>query len=409
MRCEEVRLRMAEHLAGTLDPHDAAALRAHVSSCASCQAEYDGFDALWSALGTLPAPEAPSNRMRERFSAVLAAERASSPWRPASRQHEGRAWTAAGWTREPLVQMALAASLLLAGVVIGRSTSPAPAATAPPATDIAEVRGELRDMRQMLTLSLLQQQSATERLRNGPSVALHHAATRAGQGQGRAPGQRSHALAQQAGHARPGAGCGRGDWLREGHRLVAKTGTRDPDQRSTEREPAQIAGARRQVPALDRRPRAGQRAQRGAVPPALDVVERRGPFAAGAACQGPAGGGLEQGLGLPHCGRVVAGNLGAGQPHQEGVQLQRVARHAELTARQQGRAGAAERIEHRQIGSRSPGDQLAHQVQRIRGRQPQPTVAGVSQVAAKGEAAGASGHLHGTGFITLSSPSITSW
>lgn len=164
MRCEEVRLRMAEYLAGTLDPHDAAALRAHVSSCASCQAEYDGFDALWSALGTLPAPEAPSNRMRERFSAVLAAERASSPWRPASRQHEGRAWTAAGWTREPLVQMALAASLLLAGVVIGRSTSPAPA-TAPPATDIAEVRGELRDMRQMLTLSLLQQQSATERLR----------------------------------------------------------------------------------------------------------------------------------------------------------------------------------------------------------------------------------------------------
>lgn len=165
MRCEEVRLRMAEYLAGTLDANDAAALRSHVSSCADCQAEFMGLDALWTALGTIPAAPVPSNRMRERFSAALTAER-TSPWRSASRRNDGRAWTAAGRaTREPLVQMALAASLLLAGVVIGRSTAPAAAPGAPPVAEIAEVRGELRDMRQMLTLSLLQQQSATERLR----------------------------------------------------------------------------------------------------------------------------------------------------------------------------------------------------------------------------------------------------
>ncbi len=165
MRCEEVRLRMAEHLAGTLDANDAAAFRTHVSSCADCQAEFAGLDVLWSALGTLPAAAVPSNRMRERFSAVLTAERTSS-WRPASRRNNGRAWATAGWTtRGPLVQLAVAASLLLAGVIIGRSTATGPVASAPPVADIAEVRSELRDMRQMLTLSLLQQQSATERLR----------------------------------------------------------------------------------------------------------------------------------------------------------------------------------------------------------------------------------------------------
>ncbi len=165
MRCEEVRLRIAEHLAGTLDADDAAALRTHVSSCADCQAEWMGLDALWQALGDLPAPAVPSNRMRERLSATLTAERTSA-WRSASRRDDGRAAKAAGWTtREPLVQMALAASLLLAGVIVGRSTAPAPAAVTPPAAEIAEVRSELRDMRQMLTLSLLQQQSATERLR----------------------------------------------------------------------------------------------------------------------------------------------------------------------------------------------------------------------------------------------------
>jgi HEAT repeat protein len=58
--------------------------------------------------------------------------------------------------------MAAAAALLLVGVLAGRSMGVREAA--PPA-EIAQVRSELRDMRQMLTLSLMQQQSATERLR----------------------------------------------------------------------------------------------------------------------------------------------------------------------------------------------------------------------------------------------------
>ena len=64
------------------------------------------------------------------------------------------------------MQSALAASLLIVGVLAGRSTA---LRTAQPVArqgnEIAEVRGELREMRQLLTLSLMQQQSATERLR----------------------------------------------------------------------------------------------------------------------------------------------------------------------------------------------------------------------------------------------------
>ena len=167
MRCEEVRQRFAEYLAGSLDAGVAQELEQHVASCAECQAEYAGVEALWKALGEVPVPAVPSNRMRERFSAMLAAERASADRRPASRQDRGRTWRPTFWPREPLVQMALAASLLIVGVIAGRALpSRQVQQQAPvPSREIAEVRTELRDMRQMLTLSLMQQQSATERLR----------------------------------------------------------------------------------------------------------------------------------------------------------------------------------------------------------------------------------------------------
>ena len=64
------------------------------------------------------------------------------------------------------MQTALAASLLIGGLLVGRATlSRSAAPPAPQGSEIAEVRSELREMRQLLTLSLMQQQSATERLR----------------------------------------------------------------------------------------------------------------------------------------------------------------------------------------------------------------------------------------------------
>jgi hypothetical protein len=56
---------------------------------------------------------------------------------------------------------AAAAALLVAGIGIGRRTAPPP----PADPQLTMLREELVEMRQMVTLSLLQQQSASERLR----------------------------------------------------------------------------------------------------------------------------------------------------------------------------------------------------------------------------------------------------
>jgi hypothetical protein len=174
MRCEEVRQLWPDHLAGPLAPEIERALQGHVASCASCQAELAGLDPLWQRLGEIEAVPTPSDRMRERFAAMLAAEQGGAGAGAAARPEGGPrvlAWRPRFWPGAPLVQMAVAASLLLVGVLIGRGLppagpqSPAVPAAAAPAQEIAGVRSELREMRQMLTLSLLQQQSATERLR----------------------------------------------------------------------------------------------------------------------------------------------------------------------------------------------------------------------------------------------------
>lgn len=165
MHCQEVREQMAAYAGRALDAAAARAVEAHVADCADCTRELSETEAAWQALEALPEPAVPSGRMRERFAAALAAEQASLERRPASADFPRR-WRLAGWPGEPLVQTAMAASILAAGVLIGRTLpSRSPQPPAPASSELSDVRSELRDMRQMLTLSLLQQQSATERLR----------------------------------------------------------------------------------------------------------------------------------------------------------------------------------------------------------------------------------------------------
>lgn len=158
MDCEEIRTHLADHLTGTLPPHVADEVADHLRGCAACGAEMQGLEDTWQMLGTIPSERPDSAEMRARFRAMLDGYReGASPAR--TRPLALKAWPAparfAAW-------MSSAAALLILGAVLGRQTAPQPPAADP---QIAALRDELRDMRQMVTLSLLQQQSASERLK----------------------------------------------------------------------------------------------------------------------------------------------------------------------------------------------------------------------------------------------------
>lgn len=154
MECDAARAQLADRLTGTLPPEAAAALDEHLRSCPTCEAEGRAVADTWSLLSDIPAANADSTAMRARFDRVFDL---STPVPPTVRRI---VLSEAGWWAHGL-QAAAAVILAALGFLAGRQTVP-PAAPDP---SLGELREELRATRQMVSLSLLQQQSASERLR----------------------------------------------------------------------------------------------------------------------------------------------------------------------------------------------------------------------------------------------------
>jgi hypothetical protein len=112
-------------------------------------------------LGRIDAPAPDSDRMRARLDAVLDAVEHAAPAAPP--RLFGRRGFGAG--RFYAVQSLAAAALLLVGVAIGRFVVPSTTKPADSSSEISAMRSEMRELREMVSLSLMQQQSASERLK----------------------------------------------------------------------------------------------------------------------------------------------------------------------------------------------------------------------------------------------------
>lgn len=158
MNCERIREQIPECLAGRLDAASRERLVEHLEGCAGCRAEVAELNAVWRAMGNMQAvkEEGPDPAAKARFREVLAAYQAGmgmAAERPARRI----AWLPA----RPVWQAALAAGLLILGVFAGRYAGGAPAEN----TDVALLKGQVESLRQLVALSMMQQQSPSARLR----------------------------------------------------------------------------------------------------------------------------------------------------------------------------------------------------------------------------------------------------
>jgi len=166
MPCEEVREQFTDYVIESLEEPARSQVAQHLMACASCQVEAGELKTLWTALGSLPA-ERPSPELRMRFDVMLEAYKHGLDHAPARTWPQGlSALLMRWWPRQPALQLGLALGLLALGVLVGhRSGSALTLPSVQTNSELSELRFELSQMRQLVALSLMQQQSASDRLR----------------------------------------------------------------------------------------------------------------------------------------------------------------------------------------------------------------------------------------------------
>ncbi|HXJ07063.1 MAG TPA: zf-HC2 domain-containing protein [Candidatus Acidoferrum sp.] len=162
MKCEQIGELLPDFLQGSLNEEQNEIVELHMAQCADCRDEV----AIWKKLGLLP-EEQPSAASRARFEATLHAYQTGRSDRASARF--GRAGRAAGsniwqWVRTPLGAVAWSAALLVIGIFAGNYFGSRPTHSDTGQNEIAAMHTELTNMRQLVVLSMLQQQSASERL-----------------------------------------------------------------------------------------------------------------------------------------------------------------------------------------------------------------------------------------------------
>jgi len=158
MNCERIREQIPECLAGRLDAAARENVVEHLESCAGCRAEVAELNAVWRAMESLKSAkqETPDPAAKARFLGMLDAYRAGM-----GVPVEMPAPRARGFAVRPVWQAAMAAGLLILGVFAGRYIA-LPRQENP---EVAQLKGQVESLRQLVALSMLQQQSPGARLR----------------------------------------------------------------------------------------------------------------------------------------------------------------------------------------------------------------------------------------------------
>ena len=160
MNCERIAELLPDYLQGSLNSEQQRGVEEHLQQCVACFDEV----AVWRKMSMLPT-EQPSAESRARFEAMLHAFPSSEAEIPARTFVPARpisGWTAVlQWLRSPVGALAWSVALLVIGVAIGARVA---AKDTTQSAELAAMHSELASMKQLVALSMLTQQSASERL-----------------------------------------------------------------------------------------------------------------------------------------------------------------------------------------------------------------------------------------------------
>ncbi len=160
MKCEDYRSQLPEYWEGALEEDEKVSLEMHLASCAGCRSEADTLAGIWHGLARVPM-EQPSRELRRRFYERLDSYQQGLLENPAISEKTSMMERLRGlMSLHPALQAALAAALVVVGFFAGYGID-----RRGDNTQVSELRSEVNNMRQLVALSLMQQQNASDRLK----------------------------------------------------------------------------------------------------------------------------------------------------------------------------------------------------------------------------------------------------
>jgi anti-sigma factor RsiW len=171
MNCQRVQENFIDYQDNSLPGDEAAELRAHLASCPVCQREWSALQEISHKLSRLSETPKPSPRLREQFYAMLDTHQNEADAPSPFVFGHGRIdrLFAALLPKRPVFQFGLTAALLAGGIFIGQRYLAQPAPPAPidsaSRTELAALRAQMNSIGQLVTYSIQQQQSTSERMR----------------------------------------------------------------------------------------------------------------------------------------------------------------------------------------------------------------------------------------------------
>ncbi|MVM33045.1 HEAT repeat domain-containing protein [Spirosoma sp. HMF4905] len=164
INCEQTTNQLTDWLSNQLPDAERVSLEAHLAQCPACQAEADSTRQLWQLMGNLPTPE-PSPMARVRFQAMLDTYKETVTEKQESIFDQILAKLRELWVPQNALRLAYSLILLTVGLGAGYWINHANSPTVAYKQQIDTLSTQVQEMRQMMMLSLLENPSASERLR----------------------------------------------------------------------------------------------------------------------------------------------------------------------------------------------------------------------------------------------------
>ena len=172
MNCKDIQAKLIDYLDGRLDAASTAEVKEHLLACVACNREAEDMQELLTAMETTTL-EVPPAALRDNFNVLLQSELNMQTTSNIIGEFPAETQPAAGAVRpffrlirfsSPLWRVAAAVILVAGGIGIGMTLRPKPAEPSAK-EEIADMRKELKEMKEEVLFNLINDESASQRIK----------------------------------------------------------------------------------------------------------------------------------------------------------------------------------------------------------------------------------------------------